>query len=1029
MGVILKNNSVSTITTAISASDVGLAVAAGTGSLFPALGAEDYFYATLVSTSGENEIVKVTARVSDTMTIVRAQEGSTAQSFAAGSRIESRVTAASVVDTVQDGLVPLQEDINTLQGEVLTLENALGGGAFSNTYASTTAGLSSGVISTAAIVAGSGGTNGTFDVAFSGGSGTGAAARFTVSGGALVSIVITNPGTGYTSAPTLSFAASSGLSGASATAVIGARQPVGSYFYVPGTGENSLLLYRVDAGPAATLVSTQPSSTAITVRAGTDSGWLDPFFKVYTIGQTFLGRERWFSTTTNNTLVSGTVFPGGRALRRTAPVGADLGGPRVWLDEINAVAGDTITFRAIMTAAAGVIGFFGVRFLNAAGSNITTQETATPNATSSTPTLVSLTTTVPVDAVSARVYFANSGGSGSGNFDCHAFWVCKGAAATVPEWPTFGADLVGSELAQNIQYVQLPSLVSRVGLLESTDAYAFQTYGSVTPEPEPADVTLAVSSVIASSAYGSPFRGWGERYVPGGVSFNALRFRSIGRTSSVGEADYWRTLQVVVRSSSGGNSSQSGSTLIAVGQTLVQPNQPVLEDIVVILRDPITNAVKTLTDADLGTEYFIGTYMLDTGGGTAFCSPHRGTMTNPLGSPQSYYITTANPQTGNWSTFTGNWRLGCDHLLLASPQDVTVYAPTQQLINDIASGGDTSGTPNSYDTEALRQYAKRITAGEAITVAFLGDSWTNTAYRLFTPMRNYFSASLGISAPGYTSANTALSAPTNITRARTGTWTDVRSATTAVGPDNSHASTTDTSATLTFTSATTVGQWYIHYLRQPGGGSFTYAVGGGSATTVNTDGALAYQVVNVSGPGALVLAVTVANTAGVLIAGAEARNTTTGQVIMHKLGSGGAQASHFAGMGTGYLETAYQSLAPDVVVICLGTNDHAASVGLSTFRTNIATIVDRVRANVPLADILLLGPGPNNTSAAYPITDYITQLYDLAVELDCGFVDLMSGFGTYTEANARGLFEDAVHPNTAGGLVIGRTIWRAMFTE
>jgi lysophospholipase L1-like esterase len=250
-----------------------------------------------------------------------------------------------------------------------------------------------------------------------------------------------------------------------------------------------------------------------------------------------------------------------------------------------------------------------------------------------------------------------------------------------------------------------------------------------------------------------------------------------------------------------------------------------------------------------------------------------------------------------------------------------------------------------------------------------------------------------------------------------------------VGPDNSHASTTDTSATLTFTSATTVGQWYIHYLQQPGGGSFTYAVGGGSATTVNTDGALAYQVVNVSGPGALVLAVTVANTAGVLIAGAEARNTTTGQVIMHKLGSGGAQASHFAGMGTGYLETAYQSLAPDVVVICLGTNDHAASVGLSTFRTNIATIVDRVRANVPLADILLLGPGPNNTSAAYPITDYITQLYDLAVELDCGFVDLMSGFGTYTEANARGLFEDAVHPNTAGGLVIGRTIWRAMFTE
>lgn len=102
MGVILKNNAVSTITTALSASDVGLAVAAGTGSLFPTLGASDYFYATLVSSGGTYEVVKVTARVGDTMTIVRAQEGTTAQSFASGSRIEVRVTAASITDMVDE---------------------------------------------------------------------------------------------------------------------------------------------------------------------------------------------------------------------------------------------------------------------------------------------------------------------------------------------------------------------------------------------------------------------------------------------------------------------------------------------------------------------------------------------------------------------------------------------------------------------------------------------------------------------------------------------------------------------------------------------------------------------------------------------------------------------------------------------------------------------------------------------------------------------------------------------------------------
>lgn len=102
MGVILKNNATSTITTAISASDVGLAVAAGTGSLFPALGAGDYFYATLVSAGGTYEVVKVTARVGDTMTIARAQEGTTAQSFASGSHLEVRVTAASITDMVDE---------------------------------------------------------------------------------------------------------------------------------------------------------------------------------------------------------------------------------------------------------------------------------------------------------------------------------------------------------------------------------------------------------------------------------------------------------------------------------------------------------------------------------------------------------------------------------------------------------------------------------------------------------------------------------------------------------------------------------------------------------------------------------------------------------------------------------------------------------------------------------------------------------------------------------------------------------------
>lgn len=100
MGIQLKNNASGTLATAVNASDTGIVLTTGNGASFPALSAGDYFYATLESTGGTSEIIKVTVRSGDSLTVVRAQEGTTAQSFAAGSRIELRVTAQSVLDAV-----------------------------------------------------------------------------------------------------------------------------------------------------------------------------------------------------------------------------------------------------------------------------------------------------------------------------------------------------------------------------------------------------------------------------------------------------------------------------------------------------------------------------------------------------------------------------------------------------------------------------------------------------------------------------------------------------------------------------------------------------------------------------------------------------------------------------------------------------------------------------------------------------------------------------------------------------------------
>jgi hypothetical protein len=96
MPVILKNNAFSTLATAITTSDTGIVVASG--SAFPALSAGEYFYVTLVSQAGTTEIIKVTARVGNSMTVVRAQDGSTAASFQVGTLVEMRVNAASIAE-------------------------------------------------------------------------------------------------------------------------------------------------------------------------------------------------------------------------------------------------------------------------------------------------------------------------------------------------------------------------------------------------------------------------------------------------------------------------------------------------------------------------------------------------------------------------------------------------------------------------------------------------------------------------------------------------------------------------------------------------------------------------------------------------------------------------------------------------------------------------------------------------------------------------------------------------------------------
>jgi hypothetical protein len=91
------NNAATTLASSILIGATSLTVASGTGALFPTLTGGNFFYCTLQNTAGTTiEIVKVTARSTDTFTIVRAQESTSASAFASGDKVELRLTAGEI---------------------------------------------------------------------------------------------------------------------------------------------------------------------------------------------------------------------------------------------------------------------------------------------------------------------------------------------------------------------------------------------------------------------------------------------------------------------------------------------------------------------------------------------------------------------------------------------------------------------------------------------------------------------------------------------------------------------------------------------------------------------------------------------------------------------------------------------------------------------------------------------------------------------------------------------------------------------
>lgn len=98
MGIKFSNNATTTLASSILSTDTSITVAGSFGSLFPAAGGSNYFYATIVNSSNDIEVVKVTSRSGDVMTVLRGQDGTTALNWIGGDKFELRVNAKALSD-------------------------------------------------------------------------------------------------------------------------------------------------------------------------------------------------------------------------------------------------------------------------------------------------------------------------------------------------------------------------------------------------------------------------------------------------------------------------------------------------------------------------------------------------------------------------------------------------------------------------------------------------------------------------------------------------------------------------------------------------------------------------------------------------------------------------------------------------------------------------------------------------------------------------------------------------------------------
>lgn len=337
--------------------------------------------------------------------------------------------------------------------------------------------------------------------------------------------------------------------------------------------------------------------------------------------------------------------------------------------------------------------------------------------------------------------------------------------------------------------------------------------------------------------------------------------------------------------------------------------------------------------------------------------------------------------------------------------------------------------PVATDAKSLFAWKARIANLQQNSTGILkllitGDSWTEYL-AIPQQLANVLRSKFGQSGYGWISlGSTSMLDGASITRSGWSVYDASTGAlpTSGCGIDGKALQATGVTATLTVGNCRMDS---LHIFYNQGSGAFRYRVSGGAWQTVVGTGTGQLGVVTVAGLPDVNHTVDidlVGNTGTVTLYGMYATRSAPG-VELIKAGNSGLDASQATNIASQIGQFA-GVLAPDVVVVCLGTNDYRRGIPLATYTAGLQAIANAYRRALPRVGFIFIAPGDSNGVALRPLVEYRDAMHAFCAANGFEFYNHHAEFSTFSHMNALGMWADNLHLNAAGGRFVSNALLR-----